>query len=64
MSIRPVLSATAGSYTYPHQKPRPTIPNYSSAVDGEALGRGLYGGGGPSQAEETKEYMPPEVCLC
>lgn len=40
---------------------RVKIADFSSAVDGEALERGLYGGGGPSQAEETKEYMPPEV---
>lgn len=37
------------------------VADFSSAVDPEAIRSGLYGIFGPTQDEETKEYMPPEV---
>ncbi|CAM9961497.1 unnamed protein product, partial [Choristocarpus tenellus] len=37
------------------------VADFSSAVDEEALATGLFGAGGPSQAESTMDYAPPEV---
>ncbi|CAN0262143.1 unnamed protein product, partial [Discosporangium mesarthrocarpum] len=37
------------------------VADFSSAVDKEALGAGMFGPLGPSRAESTLDYAPPEV---
>lgn len=42
------------------ESPSVRIADFGSAVDEAAL-NGMYGGDGPAQREETREYSPPEV---